>query len=64
MSEKELSDLFDGLVANNLHSIYSHLLTGYVGNANFLREIKRIIKNLREANPKLSYGKYFILFFM
>lgn len=58
LSEKELGDLFDGLVANNLHS-YTHLLTGYVGNDHFLREIIRIIKELRVANPNIVYGKYF-----
>jgi pyridoxine kinase len=58
LSEKDVADLFDGLVANNLHSIYTHLLTGYVGNDKFLREIKRIIKELRDSNPNLIYGKY------
>ena len=57
LSEKELGDLFDGLVANNLHELYTHLLTGYVGNDNFLREIKRIIKHLRDYNPNIIYGK-------
>lgn len=57
LSEKDLADLFDGLVANNLHEIYSHLLTGYVGNDKFLREIKRIIKQLRDTNPNIVYGK-------
>lgn len=56
LSEFDLADLFDGLTANNLHSTYSHLLTGYVGNDKFLREISRIIKELREANPELIYG--------
>lgn len=62
LSEKDLADLFDGLVANNLHEIYSHLLTGYVGNDNFLREIKRIIKRLRDTNPNIVYGKRVQLF--
>lgn len=56
LSEADLADLFDGLTANNLHLTYSHLLTGYVGNDKFLREISRIIKQLREANPNLIYG--------
>lgn len=58
MSEVDLADLFEGLTANNLHLTYSHLLTGYVGNDKFLREISRIIKQLREANPKMIYGIY------
>jgi pyridoxine kinase len=57
LSETDLSDLFDGITANNLQTTYSHLLTGYVGNDKFLREISRIIKQLRQANPKIIYGK-------
>lgn len=57
LSEKELGELFDGLVGNNLHELYTHLVTGYVGNENFLREIKRIIKRLRECNPSIVYGR-------
>lgn len=57
LSDRELGDLFDGLVSNNLHELYTHLLTGYVGNDNFLREIKRIIKHLRDYNPNIIYGK-------
>jgi pyridoxal kinase len=56
LSEADLADLFDGLTANNLHTTYSHLLTGYVGNDKFLREISKIVKKLREANPNLIYG--------
>lgn len=56
LSESDLADLFDGLTANNLHSSYSHLLTGYVGNDKFLKEFIRIIKELREANAELIYG--------
>lgn len=57
LSENDLAELFDGLVANDLHKVYTHLLTGYVGNDNFLREIKRIIKQLRDTNPNIVYGK-------
>lgn len=56
LSEADLADLFEGLTANNLHLTYSHLLTGYVGNDKFLREISRIIKHLRESNPNVIYG--------
>lgn len=56
LSESDLRDLFDGIVANNIQYSYSHLLTGYVGNDKFLQEISRIIKQLREANPKMVYG--------
>ncbi|CRL04471.1 CLUMA_CG017553, isoform A [Clunio marinus] len=55
LSETDLADLFNGLTANKLHLTYSHLLTGYVGNDKFLREISRIIKELRASNPNLIY---------
>lgn len=62
LSETDLADLFEGLTANNLHLTYSHLLTGYVGNDKFLREISRIIKHLRQSNPNVIYGKVFFMF--
>lgn len=57
LSEVDLAELFDGLVANDLHLSYTHLLTGYVGNDKFLREISRIIKQLRQSNPNVIYGE-------
>lgn len=60
LSEKDLKELFDGLVANNLHLVYTHLLTGYVRNDEFLREISKIIKALRAVNPDIIYGKEYI----
>jgi pyridoxine kinase len=55
LSEKDLKELYDGLHANGIHSLYTHLLTGYVRNDEFLREIKAIVKNLRSVNPNLVY---------
>ncbi|XP_058463729.1 pyridoxal kinase [Malaya genurostris] len=55
LNEHELADVFSGLVANNLHSLYTHLLTGYVGNPAFLREIANIVKKLRSTNSSLIY---------
>lgn len=55
LNEKELDDVFNGLIANNLHSMYTHLLTGYVGNVDFLKKIAEIVKTLKQANPKLIY---------
>lgn len=55
LNEKELAELFAGLVANDLHNQYTHLLTGYVGNPTFLREIANILKILRSINPSLIY---------
>ncbi|XP_058063555.1 pyridoxal kinase [Anopheles bellator] len=55
LNEKELADVFSGLVDNDLHKLYTHLLTGYVGNPTFLREIANILKSLRAVNAKLVY---------
>lgn len=55
LDEKQLSEIFSGLVANDLHKQYTHLLTGYIGNKNFLAEIANIVKTLRAVNPSLIY---------
>lgn len=55
LNEKELAEVFSGLVDNDLHKLYTHLLTGYVGNPTFLREIANILKSLRAVNEKLVY---------
>ncbi|XP_070510082.1 pyridoxal kinase [Chironomus tepperi] len=55
LSETDLRELFDGLTANNLHLVYTHLLTGYAKNDEFLREISKIIKALRAVNPDMIY---------
>lgn len=55
LNESELAELFSGLKANDLHGQYTHLLTGYVGNINFLAEIANILKTLRSVNPNLIY---------
>ncbi|ALC43291.1 CG34455 [Drosophila busckii] len=54
-TEKELADIFEGLKGNELLSHYSHLLTGYIGNPLFLRQVGVILKQMRAANPKLIY---------
>jgi pyridoxal/pyridoxine/pyridoxamine kinase len=46
----------DGLHHNGLDH-YSHLLTGYIGSASFLKYIAQVVKQLREVNPDLVYGK-------
>lgn len=52
-----LVDLIDGLESNDLLKLYSHLLTGYIGNASFLKQLSAIVSKLRKANPNLIYGK-------
>ncbi|KAI8121404.1 hypothetical protein FF38_05918 [Lucilia cuprina] len=55
LQEKELDDLFQGLDSNDLLKCYSHLLTGYIGNASFLRQVANIVKKLRATEPNLIY---------
>lgn len=52
-----LDDLFQGLESNDLLKCYSHLLTGYIGNASFLRQVAKIVQKLRAVEPELVYGK-------
>lgn len=40
---------------------YTHVLTGYVKNVEFLRELAKIIKDIKERNPNLIYGKKLFL---
>lgn len=55
LDEQQLAEVFQGLVDNELQSKYSHLLTGYIGNVNFLKQVANIVKTLRESNPNLIY---------
>ncbi|XP_073836417.1 pyridoxal kinase [Musca autumnalis] len=55
LQEKELVDLFDGLESNGLLKCYSHLLTGYIGNASFLRQVAKIVTKLRANDPNVIY---------
>lgn len=57
LNANELEELYQGLAINDLQYQYTHLLTGYCGNDTFLRQIKEIIKRLREANPNITYCK-------
>ncbi|KAG5889016.1 hypothetical protein JTB14_033945 [Gonioctena quinquepunctata] len=54
LSEKDLADLLEGLMANDI-DIYSHLLTGYIGSESFLRQVVTAIKHLKRKNPNLTY---------
>lgn len=56
LSDKDLSDLMEGLRVNGL-DFYSHLLTGYVGNPSFLNQIASVIRHVKKVNPQLIYGK-------
>ncbi|XP_016920635.1 pyridoxal kinase [Apis cerana] len=54
LNDKDLGDLIDGLAQNNLID-YTHLLTGYVGSASFLRKIAEVVRMLKHKNPNLIY---------
>lgn len=50
----------NGLEQNQLLNVYSHLLTGYIGNDRFLRKVADTVKKLRAVNPQLVYGNCLI----
>lgn len=54
--ELYVDDVFSGLIQNELLDNYTHLLTGYIGNDQFLRKIGDIVKKLRQVNPNIIYG--------
>uniref|UniRef100_A0A1B6MD03 Pyridoxal kinase n=1 Tax=Graphocephala atropunctata TaxID=36148 RepID=A0A1B6MD03_9HEMI len=55
LNEKDLGDLIDGLTANSLDTSYTHLLTGYIGNPNFLYKVAEVVKHLKAVCPSLTY---------
>lgn len=54
LNDKDLDDLVDGLTQNNLDN-YTHLLTGYIGTASFLKRVALLITTLKSKNPNLTY---------
>lgn len=54
LNDKDLEELINGLVENNLNN-YTHLITGYVGSASFLKKITEVIRTLKQKNPSLIY---------
>ncbi|XP_017890804.1 pyridoxal kinase-like [Ceratina calcarata] len=54
LNDKDLDDLIDGLVQNDLDN-YTHLLTGYVGSASFLKKVAEVVHILKRKNPDLIY---------
>lgn len=55
LNSDQLDELMNGLRLNNLLPQYSHLLTGYVGDASFLRKVADVVKELKQINPDLIY---------
>ncbi|CAG9838123.1 unnamed protein product [Diabrotica balteata] len=56
LTENDLTDLVDGLSANDI-DVYSHLLTGYIGSESFLKNIIKVVQHLKQKNPGLVYGE-------
>ncbi|XP_076183301.1 pyridoxal kinase [Ptiloglossa arizonensis] len=54
LNDKDLDDLIDGLIQNNLDN-YTYLLTGYVSSASFLKKIVEVVRALKHKNPNLIY---------
>lgn len=54
LTEKELEELYEGLVLNNVNN-YTHILTGYCGNVDFLKKIADVVKDLKKKDPTTKY---------
>eukprot|EP00126_Sphaerothecum_destruens_P002265 Sdes_comp15701_c0_seq5m4734 len=54
LTPDHFDDIFEGLIKNKLCH-YSHLLTGYIGNALLLKSIKNAVLKLKQMNPSLIY---------
>ncbi|EFN66949.1 Pyridoxal kinase [Camponotus floridanus] len=54
LNDKDLDDLADALAQNNLDN-YTHLLTGYIGTASFLKRVALLVTTLKSKNPNLIY---------
>ncbi|KMQ90540.1 pyridoxal kinase-like protein [Lasius niger] len=54
LNDKDLDDLVGGLAQNNLDN-YTHLLTGYIGSASFLKRVALLVTTLKSKNPNLTY---------
>lgn len=54
LNDKDLDNLVDGLAQNNLDN-YTHLLTGYIGSASFLKRVALLVTTLKCKNPNLIY---------
>jgi pyridoxine kinase len=57
---EQLSALVEGLQANSLLEGCTHLLTGYIGSASFLRAVLRTVHALRAANAEPGASLTFV----
>ena len=56
LDSADLTTLYDGLVKNDLHKRYTHILTGYARNESFLETVGEVIKSVKSVNPNAFYG--------
>ncbi|EYC04673.1 hypothetical protein Y032_0086g1921 [Ancylostoma ceylanicum] len=54
LTDLDLSDLYEGLKLNEINE-YTHILTGYCGNAAFLTKIADIVKDLKSKDPSVLF---------
>ncbi|RCN39212.1 pyridoxal kinase [Ancylostoma caninum] len=54
LSDVDLSELYEGLKLNEINE-YTHILTGYCGNAAFLTKIADIVKELKNKDPDVLF---------
>lgn len=55
LDETDLTTLFDGLIQNNLHTSYTHILTGYMRSLSFLKKVYDVVKQVKISNPNAIY---------
>ncbi|TPX60562.1 pyridoxal kinase [Powellomyces hirtus] len=55
LTPPEFAEIVRGLAVNGIVGEYSHLLTGYVGQAQTLSAIPALLHDLRAVNPALLY---------
>ena len=54
LGDKQLAELVEGLKINQIDT-YSHLINGYIGSDNFLKQLKETVMHLKSKNPDLIY---------
>lgn len=58
LSSKDLDDLFEGLRINNLVKHYTHIVSGYVRDPQFLQSLEKVVKSVKEQCPDCLYGRF------
>ena len=62
LDSHDLKTLFDGLVQNDLHKRYTHILSGYSRNQSFLETVGQVIKTVKSYNSKAFFGIVFFCY--